>query len=246
MHSTDNLLIDPKARSLRVIEKQKMVLRFLRQHIWSNQTVLQKVLQFKSRQATHRTLCMIESNGFIRRHTFAALGGNITIWGITNQGQSVAFDLSSEEIIPISFDPKRVSEQTIRHQLDLQILRLKAEENGWKFWQDGDRIKINKSQKRPDAITQNSNGKIIAVECERSYKSLKRYEQILISYLMLIKNGSVNEAVWVCPTEEMAKRLEKIFKSIRAVRINGEKVQIDPERHHSHLHFCNYEEWPRY
>lgn len=242
-----NLISDPVSRSIRKHQKSDLILKFLRQHIWSSQKILQEVMGLASRQATHKSLIALEKQGLLRRHTFDALGGNLTIWGITHQGQAHAFQLGRESLINAYFEPSRVSEQTIRHQLDVQKLRLTAEKNGWSNWVDGDRLDaLDKNQKRPDAIAHDPLGHIIAIECERSFKSLKRYEQILIQYLKWLKSGEINAVIWVSPTAEIAKRLKVILKSISSVQISGQKVLIEPERHHLHLHFCSYDDWPSY
>ncbi|MES2501790.1 MAG: MobC family replication-relaxation protein [Pseudomonadota bacterium] len=245
MKYSGNLISSPITRELRRDEKCKLVLRFLRQHIWSTQDILQIVLSLQSRQATHKNLIGLEHKGLLRRHTYAALGGNITIWGITMQGQAQAFDIEFESMLPSYFEPSRVSEQTVRHELDIQKLRLKAEALGWHSWVDGNRLGSKlKSQSRPDALCINLSGHLVAIECERTFKSLKRYEQILISYLKLIKSGEINSVVWVCPTKEMTQRLKMIITSIKHVQVLGQKIQIEPLKHHANLYFCSYDDWP--
>ncbi len=245
--SLKNLIMNPQDRKKRQDEKRSLLLRFLRQHIWSTQCILQQVIGLSSRQSAHKFLTSLEQKGLLRRYTYDALGGRVTLWGITYQGQSLAFDLETESLIPAYFEPSRVSQQTIYHQLDLQRLRLVAESNGWQNWQDGDRLVMqDKSQKRPDAIAQDANGHLVAVECERTFKSPKRYELILLEYLKLIKSGAINHVVWVCPAHDMAMRLRKILISITSLKVEGKKVQIEPEKHHIHLHFCAYEVWPHY
>lgn len=245
MDSSNNLILSHQKRLARKEQKLEAVLRFLRQHIWSTQEILQKVIDVESRQATHKTLVSLEKNGVIRRHTYSALGGDVTIWGITFQGQALAFNPISETIISTYFEPSRISEQTIRHQLDIQKLRLKAEAAGWNGWIDGDRVgNSDKDLKRPDAICINPTNQKVAVECERTFKSLKRYEQVLINYLRLIKSGEIDHVIWVCPSKEMAVRLKSIITSIQFVRISGQRIKIEPSKHHVNLFFCSYDEWP--
>lgn len=244
MDCVQNLICDPALRLQRKAQKEQALFRFLRQHLWSTQGILQQVMGLSSRQAAHKTLTTLEKRGLLRRHTYDALGGKITIWGITHQGQAVAFDTESESFIPVYFEPSRISEQTIHHELDLQCLRLVAESRGWKNWQDGNRLEMqDKNHKRPDAIAQHSSGSIVAIECERTFKSLKRYEQILIHYLKWLKTENIHEVIWLSPTPEMSKRLQMMLTSISDVRIQGQKVLIEPERHHQHLHFCSYAQW---
>lgn len=229
-------------------QKQYLVLRFLRESLWSSQDILQIVMNLKSRQAAHKSLKQMERLELVKSHTFQALGGNLKLWGITQHGQSCAFKTEFEIPYSAYFEPSRVSEQLIRHQLDLQKLRVKAEACGWSDWQDGDRLGgLSKSVKRPDAIAiSNKNGKAIAVECERTFKTHKRYEQILLSYLRLIKNKTIDEVVWVSPTHDFSRRLEILIKSIKHLKIAGQIVNIEPEKHHKYIHFCSYDDWPNY
>jgi hypothetical protein len=240
------MIASPELREQRKAEKQYLVLRFLREVLWSTQDILQIVMKLQSRQSAHKSLKQLECLGLIKAYSFSALGGNLKLWGITQHGQSLAFNIESETPYAAYFEPSRISEPLIRHQLDLQRLRVMAETFGWKDWKDGDRLgQLNKSVKRPDAIVINNNTKI-GVECERTFKTHKRYEQILLSYLRLIKNQTIDEVVWVSPTHDFSKRLEILIKSIKRLKVAGQTISIDPERHHKHIHFCNYQDWPNY
>ncbi len=245
--SSLNMIASPKLRAQRNEEKQHLVLRFLREVLWSTQDILQMVMKLQSRQSAHKSLKQMERLGLIKAHSFEVLGGSIKLWGITQHGQSMAFNIDSEMPYGAYFEPGRISESLIRHQLDLQILRVKAEAHGWLSWKDGDRLgKLSKSVKRPDAIVININNKKVGVECERTFKTHKRYEQILLSYLRLIKNQTVDEVVWVSPTHDFSRRLEILIKSIKQLKIAGQIIKIEPEKHHKHIHFCSYQDWPDY
>jgi hypothetical protein len=240
------LLAVPALRTARREEKRRAVLRFLRQHLWSTQDVLSQVLRVESRQAAHKSLLALEAEGILRRHRVEALAGSVTLWGITPHGQALAFELDSESPVSAYFEPGRVSEQTIRHQLDLQRLRLAAEAAGWTDWTDGDRLgDLGKNAKRPDAIAVDPQGRRSAIECERTIKTTKRYERILVSYLRAARTKAIDRVVWVSPSEDFARRLRIIVTGIRSVTIAGQQVAIDPERHHRLLTFAHYGAWPR-
>lgn len=49
----------------------------------------------------------------------------------------------------------------------------------------------------------------------------------------------------ILPTQDMADRLHLLITSIKSVKVAGQKVQIDPEKHHVNIHFCSYANWPR-
>jgi len=246
MPSVDHLIAEPSLRAARHEEKRRAVLRFLRQHVWSTQDVLREVIGVASRQAAHKTLLALEAESMVRRHTFDALAGSLTLWGITPHGQALAFEPDSECHIAAYFEPGRVAEPMIRHQLDLQRLRLAAEAAGWSAWTDGDRLgDVGKDAKRPDAIAVDPQGRRTAIECERTIKTTKRYERILVSYLRAIRTKTIDRVVWVSPTENVATRLQTIVTGIRTVTFAGQRVAIEPERHHRALAFAHYGTWPR-
>lgn len=245
MRSTNNLIRSTEEREIRRAHKREAVISFLREHIWSTQDILQQVLMHQSRQATHKSLRKIEAEQLIRRHVYPHLGGKLTLWGITPHGQAMAFDPGNQKPISAYFEPSRIGEQGMQHHLDLQHLRLKAEGYGWKEWVDGDRIgRVGKDGRRPDAIALDPQGRLTAIECERTIKTLKRYDQILASYLRAIKVGTFSRVVWVAPTAEIAARLRVIITGIRSVNVSGQRVAVEPDRHHAQLFFTHYGQWP--
>ncbi len=245
MKTVTGLLLPPLERARRQQRKRRAVLRFLREHIWSTQHILQEVMGLAARQSGHRSLSLLEKEGVIRRHSFQSLAGPITVWGITAHGQALAFELNSEHPVTAYFEPSRVAEQTIRHELDLQRIRLKAEASGWRDWQSGDRLgAVAKGAKRPDAIALNPRGQRVAIELERTMKTTKRYEVVIVNYLRALKSGLVQRVVWISPEPEFSSRLRAIITSIKSVRVSGERVAIDPTRHHQHLYFTHYQLWP--
>ena len=78
-----NLIASSKLRAIRNEEKQYLILRFLREVLWSTQDILQLVMRLESRQSAHKSLKQMEYLGVIKTHTFDAVGGKISLWGIT-------------------------------------------------------------------------------------------------------------------------------------------------------------------
>ena len=246
MGARDNLLSAAADRKQRVLQKRMLVLRFLRQEIWSSQDILGGVMGVESRTAAHKNLARLEDEGLIRRHRVDGLGGgSITLWGITSHGQALAFDPVSETPVASYFEPTRVAEITIRHALDLQRLRLEGERAGWRDWVNGDRLpELLKGGKRPDAMATSPAGLKTAIEIERTIKTSKRYEQILSSYLMALKSEQIHQVVWLSPTEDLALRLRAIVLGIRSVTIQKQRFAVDPQKHHGRLFFLGYRQWP--
>lgn len=235
-------LLPASEREARQFEKRQRLLRFLREEIWSTPDILGQVLGLHSRQAVWKSLRQFHAEEIVRCHEYIALGGRILIWGITAHGQSLAFNLDSETVSRHYFEPSKVSEFTLRHSLDIQRLRIAAESFGWTNWRNGQTLgAIEKGMNRPDAIANDPAGVKVALECERTIKTVKRYQVILSGYLQAIKRAEFSRVIWVCPTPDLALRLRSIVCGISSVVVNGQRVPIDPNRHHARLGFEDYE-----
>lgn len=247
MATQSNLMGAPQDRARRSEEKRRQVLRFLRQEIWSSPDILASVMGLGSRTAAHKNLHRMETEGLLRRHQVQGLGGGtLTLWGITPHGQGLAFELGTEEPLSAYFEPQRVAEQTLRHGLDLQRVRVRLEQAQWTGWQNGDRLSVLlKGGKRPDAMVISPIGERCAIEIERTIKTTKRYEQVLAAYLQAIKAGEVDRVVWLCPSAALAARLRTIVCGIKEVVIQRQRYSVDPQRHHAALEFYGLKDWPR-
>ena len=246
MTQQQNLIASPSERMARKEEKEHKILRFLRDQIWSTPEILGEVANVKARQTIHQTLSRMEKQDLITRHQLESLGGKKTVWGITNHGQICAFDPDADEAPNQNyFDPSRVAETTAHHHIGIQKIRLVAEKSGWSNWIDGNTLKAStKDGKRPDALFTSPSGIRCAIEFERSFKTIKRYEAILSTYLQTLKQGDVDGVVWICPDLKFKKRLEKIMLGIKKVNVRGQSVLIEPSRHHCKLVFVTINEWP--
>jgi DNA-binding Lrp family transcriptional regulator len=219
----------------------------LRDEIYTSLSVIAEILEIKSRQAVYKTMGQLEREGLIRRETVSLSDGTKqTLWGITSNGQGWAYNpANGEHICDRVFEASRVGISVLKHTLDLQLLRVLAERGGWSNWVAGDRInRWQKDKKRPDAIANDPSERIIAIEVERSFKSNKRYEVILANYLQQIRQQQIHKVIWVSPTREFSKRLEHIIKEIKEVPVAGQKVKVEPERHHTNIAFIDYSQWP--
>ena len=233
-------------RKARQADKRVRLLRFLREEIWSTPEILAQVLRLHSRQAVWKSLRQFESEELVRCHEHIALGGRILIWGITAHGQALAFDTAFETASRHYFEPSKVSEFTLRHSLDIQRLRIAAESLGWMNWQNGQTLgTIEKGMNRPDAIANDPAGAKVALECERTIKTVKRYQAILSGYLQAIKRAEFSRVIWVCPSSDLALRLRTIVCGIQSVVVNGQRTPIDPKRHHVNLQFQDYDSFAK-
>ena len=234
-------LLPPQARAARVAEKQALVLRFLREEIWSTPQNLGALLGVKA-SATYRTLGDLSRQRLVRTARVPVLGGYASAWGITTHGQAMAA-AEIEAIKEKVFEPGRVSARYFQHIVDIQWLRIVAERQGWTQWVNADRIdKWAKDTPRPDAFAISPAGLRVAIECERTIKTPSRYLEILSNWLQSIRRNEVNQVIWVCPDERVRNRLRSIETGITHLEIAGQKVLIPRDRFEL-LEFMTYAEW---
>jgi hypothetical protein len=187
----------------------------------------------------------MERDGLLRRETVEANNRRWTLWGITSHGQAMAFDPANNEQ-PESkyFEAGRVGLSVLVHTLELQRLSIMADRAGWTDWRLGDRLgKWQAGQSRPDALVTSPVNIVFALECERTIKTVKRYEAILVDRLQAIKRGDFAHCVWLCPTRDQAERLRAIISSITELNVAGSRIQIQ-DRHRATLHFAAFEDFP--
>lgn len=204
------LISDPAIRAARARTKREAVLIFLAKEVWSSAGILGQVAGVNSRQGIHRMLVTMEQAGEIRRATAPILAGQgITIWGIMPHGLALA---PVEEAGGTYFQPSKLSIERVPHQLALQKLRLAAEAMGWRSWVRGELLGTSPNI-RPDALVSRPDGNIVAIECELTTKTTKRYQRILFEHLQAIRAGRWTGVYYVTPPA-LAPGLTRLFAAI--------------------------------
>lgn len=213
------LIRDPQRRQQIHAQKQTTILDWLKAEIYSSPDILALVLGVSSRQAVHKTLTGMQAQGLIRSARVEVTGGHQTLWGITEHGQAVAWDLSRSEVPSGKpFEPGRVSALRLRHILTLQKMKWQAVHAGWSGWKNCDRgVKPQKRHEkfkhRPDVVTIDPAGRVVAIELELTFKTIKRYQQeVLPSHVRQIcLLHQYQHVLWVCPTVEDTRRMKGII-----------------------------------
>jgi hypothetical protein len=238
------MLLAPNERRKRAEEKREAVLRFLREELWTSPQNIGLLLNLNSVQAVHKTIVQLERDSLVRRESVPIIGRCLTLVGITSHGQACAA-MPNESVAPHVFEPGRVASRFVHHRLDLQRLRIGAERAGWQ-WLDGDRVTKWTALSRPDAVTSRPGIKPLAVECERTFKSVKRYQAVLADRLRALRTGAFSRVVWAAPTDADVTKLRSILTSFRHVVIGAQRVPIDPARHHAALDFVSFDSFASY
>lgn len=231
-------------RFARAAEKRRLLLRFLREELYTTPKVAGTVMGVGER-AARQTLAPMEAAGLIKRWPIQLFEGlqSITIVGITTLGQAHAFDPATEKVIDRAFDPSRFSVLFLQHTLDIQRLRIEATGSGLvKQWVNGDRLAAAKQgEKKPDAVCLTAGGLRIAIEAERSIKAPKRYAAIVEGHLTAMRQGKWARVVWTFPDANTMERVKAMVLGVNRVRIAGIDTLIDPAKHHANFRFCLYD-----
>jgi len=234
------LISDPSLRAARNEEKKQLLLEWLVDFTWTTPAIAGQVMGVASRGAINKSLTHLEQKGLIRSAKLQLMTGRTQrIVGVTPDGllwcekNDAAFDKPT-------FDPARVALSTAQHRLDVQSCRLKVRDADDFSW-----IAENNYPKeltyRPDAIIKTANT-TIALELERTAKTRKRYQQLVVQHLRQIKQGLYDEVHYVSTLNGFAERLERLFFSIKKVPVKGQQVLFSDDLK-QRFKFSNIDDW---
>ncbi|HGE5936859.1 TPA: MobC family replication-relaxation protein [Vibrio cholerae] len=220
-----NLIASKVDRENRNLEKMAIVIRFLKQEIYTDLKTLMLLMDYKSRQPLDRLLTKLINMGYIQKHVFEFSTGSISIWGITDLGLAQYIDETDSDFQ--AFEPYRIRFPTLNHKLLNQQVRINLEKAGWTNWRNGDRQSFKKDfdvEHRPDAIITTPSGKKIAIETERTVKAISRYRSIFKSHVIARQKKYWDAVFYIVPDDKLQAVLDKRFDMI-------EYIQFDESKH---------------
>lgn len=238
-------LLPPAARRERMLAKRQAVLKFLGQEGFTTTEIVAQLLH-TTRWPASTALRALRLANMIVEHRLETELGPVSLWGISTHG----FLMSSDGIEGGKYyEPGRLSASTHFHALDVQRVRLLAEQSGWKDW-DSSRICQRRAFQEkgvwlnvPDAIAISPDGERVAVEVERTFKSPKRYHAIYANYLQMVRARTIDRIAYVCMVEGMAIRLRKLFDHIDILKIQGTRHAVN-DSHRAKLRCYEFSNWP--
>ena len=248
------LIGDYAERMARHQQKITLVLRLLRDEIWTSVPVLSDYLGV-SYSSAHRITQTMAGDGLVTTQVFTVKGGrgvrNVVLLGITHHGLAHAWSLNEVVESRGSWEPSKVNALYVPHVLEVQQARIRAERCGWSGWAPG-RMLANRSwPKVPDALAVSPEGKKVAVEVERHIKSQKRYEVVIGSYITQMKqaDSGLDRVDYLAPSNDMALRLARTFGLVKSLRTEGKanapgRVAPLAQAHLDRFRFYSAERWP--
>ncbi|PZP50920.1 MAG: hypothetical protein DI596_14865 [Azospira oryzae] len=234
-------------RMARHQEKRRRVLAFLRQELWTTPAVLAALLgtpeRPAQRQAVHRLVAGLVRDGLA---TTELLPTGQQVIGITPTGQAEAAALVGKAPIPRAYERGRIPAATLAHRIDAQALRVACAKAGWSGWVYPDRLPVAEKARwghRPDAVATTPGGLRVAVECERTVKTAKRYRFVIGRHLAQIAAGMYAHVIYACPTPALAAAVAAVVHGLGHVVVDGvDKLLGEGEL--ARFDFLTYDEVP--
>lgn len=240
------LIASYKYRMLLCVSKKNKILVFLKQETYSNVKTLMRVINCKNKSTISRVLNSLESDKLIIRHNNNQYGNKQQLlWGITQCGLAIAYNIEDEPLLLPTFQPSKLRLPTLEHHLLIQNVRLILQEKGSTNWIHGDRStfysKYSDVKHRPDGVITLPNNINIALEVELNVKTKSRYKSIMTSHLLAITKKHWNCVYYVLPSEDKKKLIMKIFDSITMLTVNNNPVILE-QKHKNVFMFFTFDE----
>lgn len=222
-------LLDPGERVRAIQAKRNAILGWFRNYSWTHMDVL-TIVTGLGRRAVDITLAKMQRDELIRSgEVMIARNRPVRIWGLTHHGVHFAVPIGEEFQYVPTFEPRKVAVSTLEHDICVQIIHAKALRMGWRDWRTANQLAVQLAKaglKIPDGIAMSPSGERTAIEIERTLKSARRYEELLISYLDGRKRGLWQHVLYLSPTEEIAARVERAYRAIKKARFNGQSFAV--------------------
>ena len=225
-------------------EKRRKLLAFLRVELWTTPDIAGQIFGLIDPRAINATLTAMQRDELlVREPTRLPSGRLVNIVGITMTGQATIAHLLSRPMVDRAYEKGRVGLSLVDHRCDLQRLRIMFGQAGWKGWSYPDRQTV--AQKtigqthRADAIVTHPDGSVIAVECERTVKTAKRYRVIAGHHLTAIANGEYKYVIYTSPNAATSYAVRDLMNGIKRTVVAGRVINLSQEMLAA-FHFCTY------
>ena len=244
---------DPAERRARKEAKERALLRFLREEVWTDLQTAARVMGVQER-AARQTIENLERVGWIIRHKLNIYrGAGALLVGITERGQVEAADVEhGEQISSKVFQPSKLAAQYLQHTTDIHHHRLDAEAAHAKAWVTADRlpkpdkkplppgVKPPAPEKRPDALLVTASGRRVVLEVERNPKTPTRMKPVMVTHMKRLTGGKADAVIYSCPDARTAARCESVIRSFKALPGAGGLIVPVP---HERFIVCTYQDF---
>lgn len=231
-------------RMARRDEKRRKLLEFLRTELWTMPDIAGQIFGLTDPRSINATLTAMQRDELLVRETTRLPSGRaVNIVGITMTGQAHIAHLLERPMLDRAYEKGRVGLSQVDHRCDLQRLRIRLAQAGWKGWSYPDRQtvaqKTTGQTHRADAIVTHPGGSVIAVECERTVKTAKRYRVIAGHHLVAIARGDYTHVIYTSPDAAKIYAVRDLMQGIGNAVVAGRVAPVTPDML-ACFHFCTY------
>lgn len=238
-------LLPPAQRAEAIQAKRGAILDWLCKYPWTTTQVLSTVTGLGVR-AVQTTLVRMERDQLVRRADIQVVHNRpVSVFGLSVHGRHMAVPLDRNVDDVPRFEPNRIAVSTFNHEIDVQIIHAESLHVGWADWATASQVGTqlaNTGLNIPDGVAISPTGVKCAVEVERTVKSIRRYEDLLVSYLDGRKRGLWQRVVYLSPTPEIAARVERAYRAVKTARFNGKAFDVTVE-HLRLFQFSSFDEF---
>ena len=213
--------------------RKRKVLRFLLEENYSNLENLATLTKTPKQTVLRLTKHLCEINYLTKVDVNIGLSRSISVFQPTNTG--IMFAMLDNEEIPELREISKVNAVTIYHDLKLQQIRMKLEDECYTGFQSSWQLtkilrkRKEKAPKIPDYTCINPQGDKIAIEYERTIKTKKRYQEIIGQYMDIKERGIIKKVVYYTD-HGFAERLKKLFAEIKFIYRKSGTEKCIPEQ----------------
>lgn len=201
-------------------ETTEKILKWLYEFKYSKVSILQDITGL-SRAGIGEALKKLEHRGLVV--SLKPTPPLKTVWGITWDGICQIGELDEYQ----KFEPSKFNELTAIHHYNLQELKILLKEKNLDL-KTIKRTAIAATEKTPDGLIETPDGKIIAVELERTVKSKQRYKAIWGGYIQDIRAGKYSGVQYFL-SNKRTQNLPKIFDQMQTILMDKKTVEFTPE-----------------
>jgi len=164
---------------------------------------------------------------------------NLKLYGVSEHGLAMTKN-ANQKAKP--FMLSRTNPSWVQHHIDGQLIRIKAEANGWKNYLPGKLLMVENAarlKKLPDALVSRPDDRKVAIEIERYVKSRKRMTDVIAAHLSQIIEKKYDFVYYFTPHKPA---LDRAFAAVQFVAMDTKKIQLN-DTHRARFKTFNLSKW---
>ena len=213
--------------------RQYKILRFLIEENYSSLENIARLMNTTKQTSLRITRHLCDKEYLTKVEINIGLARPISVFQPTNTG--IMFALEENQIMPELREVSKVNATTIYHDLQLQKIRFKLEQQGYRQFQSSWQLtkilrkRKEKAPKIPDYTCVDPHGNKVAIEYERTIKTTRRYREIIGQYLDIKERGIIKRVIYFTDAG-FANKLKQMFYSIEYIYRHGKTVVCKAEQ----------------